>query len=108
MVSLKRIERKIIMGIKIIAGRRSQFLSQTVYQEIGNAIKRGEENLFLIVPEQYTLGAEDALIKANDLKGLLGAEVLSPKRLGNRVLGVTGGLIKTFMDSHGKNMLLQK
>jgi len=96
------------MGIKIIAGRRSQFLSQTVYQEIGNAIKRGEENLFLIVPEQYTLGAEDALIKANDLKGLLGAEVLSPKRLGDRVLGVTGGLIKTFMDSHGKNMLLQK
>ncbi|MBK5243559.1 MAG: exodeoxyribonuclease V subunit gamma [Eubacteriaceae bacterium] len=96
------------MGIKIIVGRRSQFLSQTVYKEIGDAISSGEENLFLIVPEQYTLGAEDALIKANDLKGLLGAEVLSPKRLGDRVLGVTGGLTKTFMDTHGKNMLLQK
>lgn len=96
------------MGIKIIAGRRSQFLSQTVYKEIGDAIKRDEENLFLIVPEQYTLGAEDALIKANDLKGLLGAEVLSPNRLGDRVLRATGGLTKTFMDTHGKNMLLQK
>jgi len=101
-------ERNTSMGIKIIAGRRSEFLSQTVYKEIGAAIKRGEENLFLIVPEQYTLGAEAALIKANDLRGLLGAEVLSPKRLGDRVLRATGGLTKTFMDTHGKNMLLQK
>ncbi|MGV8906815.1 MAG: PD-(D/E)XK nuclease family protein [Acetobacterium sp.] len=96
------------MGIKVIAGRRSQYLSQTVYKEIGAAIKRGEENLFLIVPEQFTLGAEAALIQANDLKGLLGAEVLSLKRLGDRVLRATGGLNKTFMDTHGKNMLLQK
>ncbi|KNZ42461.1 PD-(D/E)XK nuclease family protein [Acetobacterium bakii] len=96
------------MGLKIIAGRRSQVLSQTVYREIGEALRNGKENLFLIVPEQFTLGAEAALIEANNLKGLLGAEVLSPKRLGDRVLRETGGLTKTFMDVHGKNMLLQK
>jgi|LGVE01.1.fsa_nt_gb ATP-dependent helicase/nuclease subunit B len=96
------------MGINIIVNRSSQNLSQFVYREIGNRLDQGRENMFLIVPEQYTLGAEDALIKANHLNGLLGVEVLSPKRLGDRVLRDTGGSIKTYMDCHGKNMLLQK
>lgn len=96
------------MGITIITGRQSQTLSQTVYQEIGEALEAGKEKLYLMVPEQFTLGAEEALIKANHLNGLLNVEVLSPKRLGDRVLKETGGLTKTYMDAHGKNMLLQK
>ncbi len=96
------------MGITMIVGRQSQLLSEAVYQQIGAALKTGKENLYLMVPEQFTLGAEEALIRANGLAGLLNVEVLSPKRLGNRVLQETGGLTKTFMDSHGKNMLLQK
>ncbi|MBC3887296.1 hypothetical protein GH810_03105 [Acetobacterium paludosum] len=96
------------MGITIITGRRSQTLSQTVYHEIGKALEAGKEKLYLIVPEQFTLGAEEALIKANNLNGLLNVEVLSPNRLGDRVLKETGGLTKTYMDEHGKNMLLQK
>ncbi|MDD3305591.1 MAG: exodeoxyribonuclease V subunit gamma [Acetobacterium sp.] len=96
------------MGITMIVGRQSQVLSETVYHQIGTALDAGKEKLYLMVPEQFTLGAEEALIKANRLAGLLNVEVLSPKRLGNRVLQETGGLTKTYMDSHGKNMLLQK
>lgn len=96
------------MGIKMIIGRQSKVLSKAVYKDIGEALKNGKENIFLIVPEQYTLGAEESLIKTNGLKGLMGAEVLSLKRLGDRILKETGGLTKTFVDSHGKNMLLQK
>lgn len=96
------------MGITMIVGRQSQFLSEAVYHQIGAALDAGKEKLYLMVPEQFTLGAEEALIKANRLSGLLNVEVLSPKRLGNRVLQETGGLTKTYMDSHGKNMLLQK
>ena len=59
------------MGITIITGRQSQTLSQTVYQEIGAALEAGKEKLYLMVPEQFTLGAEEALIKANQLNGLL-------------------------------------
>lgn len=96
------------MGITMIVGRQSQVLSEAVYQQIGAALDAGKEKLYLMVPEQFTLGAEEALIKYNHLAGLLDVEVLSPKRLGNRVLQETGGLTKTYMDSHGKNMLLQK
>ncbi|MGL4607100.1 MAG: PD-(D/E)XK nuclease family protein [Eubacteriaceae bacterium] len=96
------------MGINIITGRQSQVLSSIIYNEIGKTLKKGKDGLFLIVPEQYTLGAEEALIQTQNLKGLLGVEVLSIKRLGNRILHETGGLTKTFMDAHGKSMLLQK
>lgn len=96
------------MGITMIVGRQSQRLSEEVYRQIGAALDAGKEKLYLVVPEQFTLGAEEALIKANRLSGLLDVEVLSPKRLENRVLQETGGLTKTYMDSHGKNMLLQK
>lgn len=96
------------MGITMIIGRQSPVLSETVYRQIGEALAAGKEKLILMVPEQFTLGAEEALIKANHLAGLLNVEVLSPKRLGNRVLQETGGLTKTYMDTHGKNMLLQK
>lgn len=96
------------MGITMIVDRQSQRLSEEVYRQIGAALDAGKEKLYLVVPEQFTLGAEEALIKANRLSGLLDVEVLSPKRLENRVLQETGGLTKTYMDSHGKNMLLQK
>jgi ATP-dependent helicase/nuclease subunit B len=96
------------MGITVITGRQSQLLSQRVYYQIGMALKFGKEKLYLLVPEQFTLGAEEALIKANLLPGLFNVEVLSPKRLGTRVLQETGGLTKIFVDVHGKNMLLQK
>ncbi|MCG2729936.1 MAG: exodeoxyribonuclease V subunit gamma, partial [Acetobacterium sp.] len=96
------------MGITMIIGRQSPILSETVYRQISEALVSGKEKLILMVPEQFTLGAEEALIKANHLAGLLNVEVLSPKRLGNRVLQETGGLTKTYMDTHGKNMLLQK
>ena len=96
------------MGITMIVGRQSQLLSEAVYRQIGVALEAGKEKLYLMVPEQFTLGAEEALIKANRLAGLLNVEVLSPKRLGNRILQETGALTKSYMDSHGKDMLLQK
>jgi ATP-dependent helicase/nuclease subunit B len=96
------------MGLKIMTGRRSTQLSQAVYQAIATAQEQGQDNLFLIVPEQFTLGAERALIEAIGQNGLSGIEVLSPKRLGVRVLKETGGLTIKVLDQHGRNMLLHK
>ncbi len=96
------------MGLRIISGRRSMALSQWVYDQIGQDLAKQEEHLYLMVPEQFTLGAEAQLMAYNDLKGLLGVEVVSPKRLGIRVLKETGGLNKSHMDRHGRNILLQK
>ncbi|WKY43603.1 hypothetical protein Q5O14_13285 [Eubacteriaceae bacterium ES2] len=96
------------MGLKIMTGRRSAQLSQAVYQAIETAQAQGQDNLFLIVPEQFTLGAERALIEVIGQNGLSGVEVLSPKRLAVRVLKETGGLMIKVLDQHGRNMLMHK
>ncbi|WKY47019.1 PD-(D/E)XK nuclease family protein [Eubacteriaceae bacterium ES3] len=96
------------MGLKIMTGRQSMQISQAVYQDIKKARENGLENLYLLVPEQFTLGAETALIEALGQEGLSDIEVLSPKRLGLRVLKETGGLNIKVLDQHGRNMLLQK
>ncbi len=96
------------MGLRIISTRRSADLSKRIYGEIGQDLSNKADSLFLLVPEQFTLGAEAQLMAYNKLKGLLGVEVLSPKRLGMRVLKESGGLNKTHIDRHGRNILLQK
>lgn len=99
------------MAIEIIAGRQGPAytsLSDYIYKHIGEAIKRGDEKQFLIVPDQYTLGAEEGLMAYNGLPGLMTAEVLSFKRLEYRVLSEVGGIAKKYIDDHGRGMLLQK
>lgn len=96
------------MGLRMITGRHAMALSESIYQEIADDLASQEEQLYLLVPEQFTLGAEAQLIEYNALKGLLGVEVVSPKRLGIRILKESGGLNKIHMDRHGRNILLQK
>lgn len=99
------------MTIRLIAGRECRngpSLSEQVYGEIGDALARGEKNLILIVPEQYTLGAEGGLMETCGLDGLFDVEVMSLKRLGVRVFNETGGGCIPVVDEHGEEMLFAK
>lgn len=99
------------MRIRLIIGREGlsyKDKSEYIYEEIGSRLKKGRGKMYLIVPEQFTLGAERGLMAVNGLKGLLGADVLSFKRLEYRILSEVGGITKTFVDDHGRQMLLQK
>ncbi|MFR2405864.1 MAG: PD-(D/E)XK nuclease family protein, partial [Eubacterium callanderi] len=99
------------MRIRVIVGREGRLhinKSDYIYEEIGARLQRGRSKMYLVVPEQFTLGAERELMAYNRLPGLLGADVLSFKRLEYRVLSEVGGIAKTFVDEHGKQMLLQK
>ena len=99
------------MRIRVIIGREGRLhinKSDYIYEEIGARLQRGRSKMYLLVPEQFTLGAERELMAYNRLPGLLGADVLSFKRLEYRILSEVGGIAKTFVDEHGKQMLLQK
>ncbi|MEG1331158.1 MAG: PD-(D/E)XK nuclease family protein [Eubacterium sp.] len=99
------------MNIEMIVGRKNRTgidKNQYIYKEIGQCLSEGQDKLYLIVPEQFTLGAERELMEANKLQGLIGADVLSFKRLEYRILSEVGGIAKTFVDDHGKQMILQK
>lgn len=65
-----------------------------------------DENILLIVPEQFSLQAEKELIK---LKGaIVNTQVLSFQRLSFYIFSELGGVNKILLEDIGKNILLRK
>jgi dTDP-4-amino-4,6-dideoxygalactose transaminase len=96
------------MGIRYLIGRSGSGKTQQVYQEIGEAVKKGENRLILMVPEQFTLQAERDLIRKQNLPGLLDAEVLSFTRLAHKIFNEVGGLTRTHINEQGRHMILRR
>ncbi|HCF49136.1 MAG TPA: ATP-dependent helicase/deoxyribonuclease subunit B, partial [Syntrophomonas sp.] len=59
-------------------------------------------------PEQFTLQAEREVINQLDLPGIMRLEVLSPSRLGARVLNEAGGRTRVLLSQQGRYMVLKK
>src|SRR5690554_4687410 len=93
--------------MRFIFGRAGSGKSYTCMQQIKDLLGK-EGPLILLVPEQYTLQAEKNLVRALGSTGLVGAEVLSFRRMAHRVLSEVGGLTRRHMDSAGKSMLLYR
>ena len=96
------------MGIRYLIGRSGSGKTMQVYQEIGDALRKGEERLILMVPEQFTLQAERDLIHKLNLPGILNVEVLSFTRLAHKIFNEVGGLTRTHINEQGKHMILQR
>lgn len=62
----------------------------------------------LLVPDQFTLQAERNAFKYLGVQGLMDIEVISPSRLGLRVLKEVGGEKVSRLDKYGRHMLLSK
>ena len=62
----------------------------------------------ILVPDQYTLEAERAAFRHLGVSALMDVEVLSPSRLGSRVLAYTGGGRRPYIDKYGRHMLLYR
>ncbi len=85
--------------LNIFYGRESVAKEQFVYENIhGRAM--------IIVPDQFTLEAEQLAYKYLNTKGLLDVEIFSMSRLGSRLLSELGGAKQTFIDKYGRHMIL--
>ena len=62
----------------------------------------------LLVPDQFTLQAERNAFRYLEVKGLIDLEVISPPRLGLRILKEVGGEKISRLDKYGRHMLLSK
>ena len=62
----------------------------------------------LLVPDQYTLEAEQQAFRHLEAGGLMDVEVLSFSRLGSRLIGELGGARQTFIDKYGRHMILSR
>lgn len=97
------------MSIRFIYGRSGSGKTSFVINDIKNEYrnKRTKGPLILITPEQLTFQTEKKLINQF---GFLGKDidVLSFKRMANKVFKEVGGITKTHIQSSGKTMLLYK
>ncbi|NBG87361.1 helicase-exonuclease AddAB subunit AddB [Isachenkonia alkalipeptolytica] len=97
------------MPLRYLMGRAHSNLQETLFQEISRRERENPEGrFFLIVPEQFTLQTERALIESQELRGILNVEVLSFTRLGYRVFNEVGGITSVVIDELGKNMMIKK
>lgn len=97
------------MKLKYIIGRSGSGKTHHIISEINERINSAEQNqLILIVPEQFTLQAERDLIKKMKKEGIIQVEVLSFTRLAHKVFNEVGGLSKTHINDIGKQMILRK
>lgn len=62
----------------------------------------------ILVPDQYTLEAEREAFRHLGVSALMDVEILSPSRLGSRVLKELGGGRRSFIDKYGRHMLLYR
>lgn len=96
------------MGIRFIFGRAGSGKSTFCLNQIDKKVKENKDNnkLILIVPEQYTFHTEKHLLSIAGEESLLRAEVLSFKRMANRVFNECGGRTHLRIKDSGKNMMI--
>ena len=97
------------MLLRTILGRAGTGKTTLCLQEIvAKQASEGKHALLYIVPEQFSLQSERALLKAADNRALMRAETLSFQRLSFRVFTEIGGFNKVVLEDVGRNIILRK
>ncbi|HYE09231.1 MAG TPA: helicase-exonuclease AddAB subunit AddB, partial [Patescibacteria group bacterium] len=97
------------MSLRIIYGRAGSGKSSFCLEDIKEKLAAGGTGPFIIiVPEQFSLQAEQRLVRKLGASGINGVEVLSFRRLAYRVFSSTGGMVHSHINSAGKSMLLYR
>lgn len=97
------------MKITYITGSSGSGKSEKIYRillEISKA--RPEKQLFLIVPEQFTMQAQKNIVAASPEHGTFNIDIVSFNRLAYRVFEELGISLLTTIDDTGKNLILRK
>ncbi|QSX07516.1 helicase-exonuclease AddAB subunit AddB [Alkalibacter rhizosphaerae] len=94
--------------LKILAGRNDSGKTKEMYRQIKDALQGGEENLIVLVPEQYTLEAEKELMEVLELQGFFQLEVMGFNRLVDDLLDTALEREKTIVTATGKRMILKR
>ena len=87
--------------IKLHSGRDNLDKERYMYSIMG-------DNAYVLVPNQYTLVAEEQALKYTGRSCLFGIEILSVNRLGLRILKEKGLESVSMLSRNGRNMLLAK
>lgn len=87
--------------LNIYYGRENLDKEKFIFDNLGT-------KTLMIVPDQYTLEAERQAFRHLGVSALMNLEILSPSRLGSRILSEMGGSKRSFIDKYGRHMLLYR
>ena len=96
------------MSLRFIYGRAGSGKSHFCFQDMKSKLEKGENDLILLVPEDFSFQAEKDLLNFIGEKGLLHARVLSFKRMAYMAFSMIGGLNRSHIDNAGKAMLIYR
>lgn len=99
--------------LKLYYGRECLDKDRFLFDRVGKTMEemaqgRPLKKILLVVPDQFTLQAEQNAFAYLDIAGMIDLEILSQSRLGFRVLGETGGGTRLHIDQYGRHMILTK
>lgn len=93
------------MSLRFIYGKAGTGKTTFCFNEIKNNINK-KEKVFVITPEQFSYTAEKRLLEMLDTKASIHAEVISFKRMANRIFTEVGGLNNVLISKSGRAMLI--
>lgn len=95
--------------IQVMTGRSGSGKTKRIYAMLAQRERKMEgKTTWLIVPEQFTLQAERELIQFQQLEGLLNVQVMSFRKLVDRVLESTHASEQIYLDDVGRHMLIKR
>jgi ATP-dependent helicase/nuclease subunit B len=92
----------------IYYGREDLDKEKFMFERISGELDAEHHKVLLLVPDQFTLQAERNAFAYLCADGLMDLEVMSPSRLGFKVLSEVGGSRRIPVDKYGRHMLLTK
>lgn len=97
------------MALQFVFGGAGSGKSTLLYDMItAEASEHRDRQYFILVPDQFTLETQKALVEKNDGKGILNIDVLSFHRMAFRLFEQIPAMEKTVLEDAGKTMLLRK
>ena len=90
--------------LKIIYGKSGTGKSFKLYNDIKENLSKGK--IFLIVPEQSNLAAEQRLFKFLKVNSLINVEVLTLSRMASRIMQEVGMQKELHLTQAGKAMVI--
>jgi ATP-dependent nuclease, subunit B len=97
------------MSLQFVFGNSGSGKSHHIYTEIvAESMKFPEKKYMVIVPEQFTMQIQEALVNMHPRGGIMNIDVLSFGRLAFRVMEENGKNTRTILDDVGKSLILRK
>jgi ATP-dependent helicase/nuclease subunit B len=101
------------MSLRFYFGPSGVGKSRQVYEEMirrssTDFVSSAPRKIFILVPDQFTLQTQEALVQLHDRGGIWNIDVLSFGRLAYRIFGEMGGQNIPVLDDVGKSLVLQK